>query len=181
MSEPRTAAATARRRADSEHKRQRVLTIAGALIDRGQDFSIERLARAAQVNPGFLHRAPGLKAEIEALRDNATAELEAGLRSGTALTAASLKAENLFLKRRLHEREHDVATLKRRLGEALGQTMTDADADAGSDADLDGRIAELEQELFEAQEALRDRDEQLQAVRTLNQRLLKEQNIRGAR
>ncbi len=179
MSQPRTAAATARRRADSEHKRQRVLTVAGAFIDRGQDFSLEQLARAAQVNPGFVHRAPGLKAEIDALRDNATAELEAGLRSGTALTAASLKAENLFLKRRLHECEQDVATLKRRLGEALGQTLIEADAP--SDADLSGRIAEFEQQLFEAQEAVRDRDEQLQAVRILNQRLLREQNTRGGR
>ena len=179
MSEPRTAAATARRRADSEHKRQRVLTVARAFVDRGQDFSLEQLARAAQVNPGFVHRAPGLKAEIEAFRDNATAELDAGLRSGTALTAASLKAENLFLKRRLHEREQNVATLKRRLGEALGQTMIDAGAPR--DADLNGRIAELEQRLFEAREALRDRDEQLQAVRALNHRLLKEQNIRGGR
>jgi hypothetical protein len=174
VSESRTAAATARRRADSEHKRQRVLTVAAAFIDRGQDFSLEQLARAAQVNPGFVHRAPGLKAEIDALRDNATAELEAGLRSGTALTAASLKAENLFLKRRLHEREQDVATLKRRLGEALGQTMIDNGATG--DAEPSVRVDVLEQRLFEAQEALRDRDEQLQAVRTLNQRLLKEQN-----
>ena len=123
MNESRTAAATARRRADSDHKRQRVLTVAGAFIDRGQDFSLEQLARAAQVNPGFVHRAPGLKAEIEALRHDATVELEAGLRTGTALTTASLKAENTFLKQRLHDREQDVATLKRRLGEALGQTM----------------------------------------------------------
>lgn len=179
MIEPRTAAATARRRADSEHKRQRILTLARAFVDRGQDFSVEQLARAAQVNPGFVHRAPGLKAEIEALRDNATAELEAGLRSGTALTAASLKAENLFLKRRLREREQDVATLKRRLGEALGQTVSDAGA--RTDADHGGRIAELEQQVFEAHEALRDRDEELCAVRALNQRLLKEQNTGGGR
>ena len=141
MSEPRTAAATARRRADSDHKRQRVLTVAGALIDRGQDFSWEQLARAAQVNPGFVHRAPGLKAEIEALRDNATVELEAGLRSGTALTIASVKAENTFLKRRLHEREHDVATLKRRLGEALGQTMLDRHASSRPGSQRAGRRA----------------------------------------
>jgi hypothetical protein len=179
MSEPRTAAATARRRADSEHKRQRVLTIAGAFVDRGQDFSFEQLARAAQVNPGFLHRAPGLKAEIQALRQQAALELEAGLRSGTALTTASLKAENLFLKQRLHEREQDVATLKRRLGEALGQTI--GDTGAAIDAQLSARVDVLGQRLFEAQEALRDRDEQLQAVRTLNQRLLKEQNAGGGR
>ena len=96
MSAARTAAATARRRADSEHKRQRVLTVAGAFIDRGQDFSWEQLARAAQVNPGFVHRAPGLKAEIEALRGSAAVELEAGLRSGTAITVASVNAENTF-------------------------------------------------------------------------------------
>lgn len=179
MSGTRTAAATAHRRADSEHKRQRVLTVAGAFIDRGHDFSLEQLARAAQVNPGFVHRAPGLKAEIETLRDNAAAELETGLRSGTAMTMASVKAENAFLKRRLHEREQDIATLKRRLGEALGQTMIDPRTT--TDEQLSERVAELEQQLFEAQEALRDRDEQLQAVRTLNQRLLKEQNLRGGR
>jgi chromosome segregation ATPase len=178
MSEPRTAAATARRRVDSDHKRQRVLTVAGAFIDRGQDFSLEQLARASQVNAGFVHRAPGLKAEIEALRHNANLELEAGLRAGTAVTTASLKAENAFLKRRLHEREQDIAALKRRLGEALGQTTPNTAA-AASDPDLGERIAELEQQLFEAREALRDRDEELQAVRALNQRLLKEHNVRG--
>ena len=120
-----------------------------------------------------------MKAEIEALRDNATAELEAGLRSGTALTTASLKAENLFLKRRLHEREQDVATLKRRLGEALGQTMTRCRrperrrSSSGSPSSSSS--------CSRPQEALRDRDEQLQAVRTLNQRLLKEQNTGGGR
>ena len=120
-------------------------------------------------------RTQGLKAEIEALRANATAELEAGLRSGTALTTASLKAENAFLKRRLHEREQDVATLKRRLGEALRQATIEPHASRRPH--LSEQIAEVEQQLFEAQEALRDRDEQLQAVRTLNQRLLKEQNV----
>lgn len=179
MSEPRTAAATARRRADSEHKRQRVLTVAGAFIDRGQDFSWEQLARAAQVNPGFVHRAPGLKAEIEALRGSAAVELEAGLRSETAITVASVKAENAFLMRLLHERERDVATLKRRLGEALGQTMLDQHA--AGDRELGERVAELEQQLFQASEARRDRDEELQAVRTLNQRLLKEHNLQGVR
>jgi hypothetical protein len=179
VSEPRTAAATARRRSDSEHKRRRVLTVAGAFIDRGQDFSLEQLARAAQINPGFVHRAPGLKTEIEALRHNAAAELEAGLRTGTAVTMASVKAENEFLKRRLHEREQDVRTLKRRLGEALGHAI--ADQPAPTDPELSERITELEQQLFEAQEELRDRDDQLQAVRTLNQRLLREQNVRGGR
>jgi hypothetical protein len=169
----------ARRRADSEHKRQRVISVASAFIDRGQDFSLEQLARAAQINPGFVHRAPGLKAEIEALRHDAVAELEAGLRSGTTLTAASLRAENAFLKRRLHEREQDIATLKRRLGEALGESLLNRVA--ADDEESRERITELEQQLFEAREAVRDRDEQLHAVRTLNQRLLKEQNLRGGR
>ena len=90
-----------------------------------------------------------------------------------------MKAENAFLKRLLHERERDVATLKRRLGEALGQTMLDPHA--AGDPELGERVAELEQQLFQASEALRDRDEQLQAVRTLNQRLLKEHNLQGVR
>ena len=134
ISDARTAAATAHRRADSEHKRERVLTVARAWVNRGQDFSWEQLARAAQINPGFVHRAPGLKAEIDALRGQAAFDLEAGLRNGTALTMASMKAENVFLKRRLHEREQDVATLKRRLGEALGQAMTDPQAPPASNS-----------------------------------------------
>ena len=179
IGEDRTVAATARKRADSEHKRERVLTVARAWVDRGQDFSWEQLARGAQINPGFVHRTPGLKGEVNALREDAAVELQAGLRSGTALTMTSVKAENEFLKRRLHERERDVATLKRRLGEVLGQAMLDPHAP--SDEDLTGRVAELEQQLFEARETLRDRDEQLQAVRALNQRLLKESNLQGAR
>jgi hypothetical protein len=179
MSAARTAAATARRRADSDHKRQRVLTVARAFIDRGQDFSWEQLARAAGVNPGFVHRAPGLKADIDALRETAAVELEAGLRSGATVTIASVKAENAFLKRRLHERDQDVATLKRRLGEALGPAIVDPPAP--SNENLIERIAELEQQLFEANEAVRERDEQIQAVRSLNQRLLKEHNVRGDR
>ncbi len=179
MSEPRTAAATARTRIDSEHKRERVLSVARAWVDRGQDFSWEQLARGAQINPGFVHRAPGLKAEVNALRENAAVELEAGLRNGTALTMASVKAENAFLKRRLHECEQDVRTLKRRLGEALGQATLDPQAP--SDENLTERAAALEQQLFETRETLRDRGEQLEAVRTLNQRLLKESNVRGAR
>ena len=127
-----------------------------------------------------MHRAPGLKAAIEALRHDAAAELEAGLRSGTAVTMASVKAENAFLRRRLHEREQDIATLKRRLGEALGAAMIDPHA-TSTDEQQSERVAELEQQLFEASEALGERDEQLQAVRTLNQRLLKEHNVQGGR
>ena len=123
----RTAAATARRRADSEHKRQRVLTVAGAFIDRGQDFSLEQSGARGAGQPRVRAPRAGLKAEIDALRHNATVELEVGpAHRHRASRCASLKAENAFLKRRLHEREQDVATLKRRLGEALGQAMFDA-------------------------------------------------------
>jgi len=55
------------------------------------------------------------------------------------------------------------------------------DPQAPTDQQLTERIAELGQQLFETREALCDRDEQLQAVRALNQRLLKESNARGAR
>jgi chromosome segregation ATPase len=179
MSTPRTAAATARRRADSDSKRQRVLAVAAAWIDRGQDFSWEQLARGAHVNPGFVHRAAGLKAEVDALRQRAALELEAGLRSGTAITMASVTAENAFLKRRLHERDRDVATLKRRLGEALGHALIDVDKP--SHEELTHRLDELEQQLFEARETLRDRNEELEAIRGLNHRLLREHNTTGTR
>ncbi len=52
IGDARTAAATARRRVDSEHKRERVLTVARAWVDRGQDFSWEQLARARRSTPG---------------------------------------------------------------------------------------------------------------------------------
>ena len=174
MNEPRTAAATSARRADSDHKRGRVLTVARAWVDRGQDFSWEQLARGAQVNPGFVHRAAGLKDEVCALRERATQELEVGLRSGTAVTMASVRAENVFLKRRLAEREADIAKLKRRLGEQLGQELFGAREDA--DEDLEARVTELEQQLFEARETIRDRDEELDASRAVNQGLIRAQN-----
>lgn len=174
MSEPRTAAATGARRADSEHKRERVLIVARAWVDRGQDFSWEQLARGAQVNSGFVHRAAGLKDEVRALREQATAELEVGLRSCTTVTTASVRAENMFLKRRLAEREADVAKLKRRLGEQLGQELFGAPEDAHED--LEARAVELEQQLFEARETIRDREEELEAARTVNQGLIRARN-----
>ena len=172
MSE-RTAAATARRRADSELKRERVLTVARAFIDRGQDFSWESLARAADVNPGFLHRAPGLKEKVRALGDQTLVDLEVGLRSGTAVTVASVKAENAYLKRRLVDLERAVTKLKERLGEVVGAELLDV---APSDASLADRVAELEQQLFEARETIRDREEELEAARAVNQRLMRTQN-----
>ena len=59
MNEPRTAAATARRRADSEHKRQRVLTVAGAFIDRGQDFSLSSWRAQRRSTPDSCTARPG--------------------------------------------------------------------------------------------------------------------------
>jgi hypothetical protein len=174
VSELRTAAATAARRADSEHKRERVLTVARAWVDRGQDFSWEQLARGAQVNPGFVHRTAGLKDEVCGLREQATAELEVGLRSGTAVTVASVRAENVFLKRQLAQREGDIATLKRRLGELLGQELVGAPEDANDD--LKARVDELEQQLFDARETVRERDEELEAARVVNQGLMRAQN-----
>jgi hypothetical protein len=176
MSE-RTAAATARRRADSELKRQRILTIARAFIDRGQDFSWESLARAADVNPGFLHRAPGLKEKVREMSDQTLVDLEVGLRSGTTVTVASVKAENAYLKRRLLELERANAKLKERLGEVVGQDLLDV---APSDASLAHRIAELEQQLFEARETIREREEELEAARDVNRDLMRARNQGGA-
>lgn len=172
MSE-RTAAATARRRADSELKRERILTVARAFIERGQDFSWERLARAADVNSGFLHRAPGLKEKVRAMGDQALVDLEVGLRSGTSVTVASVKAENAYLKRRLLDLEHAVRELKARLGEAMGQELPDV---APSDTSLADRVTELEQQLFESRETIRDREEELEAARAVNQGLMRAQN-----
>ena len=172
MSE-RTAAATARRRADSELKRQRILTIARSFIDRGQDFSWESLARAADVNPGFLHRAPGLKETVREMGDQALVDLEVGLRCGTTVTVASVKAENAYLKRRLLDLERANAKLKERLGEVVGQELLDV---APSEASLAARVAELEQQLFEARETIRDREEELEAARAVNQGLMRAQN-----
>lgn len=176
MSE-RTAAATARRRADSELKRQRILTIARAFIDRGQDFSWESLARAADVNPGFLHRAPGLKEKVLEMSDQTLVDLEVGLRSGTTVTVASVKAENAYLKRRLLELERANAKLKERLGEVVGQELLDV---APSDASLAHRIAELEQQLFEARETIREREEELEGARDVNRDLMRARNQGGA-
>lgn len=55
------------------------------------------------------------------------------------------------------------------------------DPQAPTEEDLTKQIAELGQQLFEVRETVRDREEQLQAVRTLNQRLLRQSNVQGGR
>ena len=105
--------------------------------------------------------------------DQALVDLEVGLRAGTSVTVASVKAENAYLKRRLFDLERAVRELKDRLGEAVGKELLDV---VRSDASLAARVAELEQQLFEARETIRDREEELEAARAVNQRLLRAQN-----
>jgi chromosome segregation ATPase len=105
--------------------------------------------------------------------DQALVDLEVGLRSGTSVTVASVKAENAYLKRRLLDLEHAVRELKARLGEAMGQELPDV---APSDTSLADRVTELEQQLFEARETIRDREEELEAARAVNQSLMRAQN-----
>ncbi len=109
--------------------------------------------------------------------DQALVELEVGLRSGTSVTVASVKAENAYLKRRLVDLERANAKLKERLGEVVGQELLDV---APSDASLAHRIAELEQQLFEARETIRERQEELEAARDVNRDLMRARNQGGA-
>jgi chromosome segregation ATPase len=86
---------------------------------------------------------------------------------------ASLRADLANAKAANHRLTTELAALRRRLGQLLGQ-----DALAGLDhATIDtnatsARLAQLEQALFEAAEQLAQRTEELEAARQINRELI---------
>jgi hypothetical protein len=86
---------------------------------------------------------------------------------------ASLRADLENAKARNRRLEAELVSLRRRLGAEIGeQVLAETGQTAGLAPEQAERIAELEQSLFEAEEALHRRVDELEAARQINRELM---------
>ena len=170
------------RRADSNAKVARVLSVLDSMVAAGEPPVLAVVARKAQVSRRFIYDHPELRAEAERraaeIADHQASRLSASMR----VTTASLRVDLENARARTNRLETELSALKRRLGELLGHEMhEDVDLAGGGDrAHTGARAAELEQALFESQESLARRTEELEAARQINRELMERLN-RGRR
>jgi len=160
----------------SDQKRQRVLSALDASLERGEEIAMSALAKRAQVSRTFLYDNEDLRAEIELRIRVAQDRAAAGLMSGARVSAMSLRAEieNYKALNRQHRREIDA--LKRRLSEAVGAGVLQAElpavADALADEHYQQQIGRLEGENYKLQERIAVLEEELEAARDVNRKLM---------
>ena len=159
------------RRADTDAKTARVLATLDAMTAAGEPPVVSTLARRARVSRRFIYDHPELRAEASR-RAAQVADHHAGAITASArTTTASLRADLENAKARNHRLDIELGALRRRLGELLGaQALTDIGATGTPDAA--SRVAHLEQELFDTQEALARRTEELDSARQINRELM---------
>jgi len=87
------------------------------------------------------------------------------------VTTASLRADLENAKARNRRLESDLAALRRRLGEVIGQDVL-SQISAPEHPSMTERAGQLEQALSGAQEALAQRTEELEAARQINRELM---------
>ncbi len=176
----RTEAMRQQRSLTSTHKFERVVAVTRALLERGDEPAMAEIARRAEVSRNFLYK-PEVRHAIAAEVQAAGEHLSARLTTSSRVTAASLRAElenyraqNARLRDQLRQVE---AKLSRVLGvSVLDELPLDDHREVGNEARLQQRVEQLESEAFELREALAEREEQLEAVRTINRELVAQQN-----
>ncbi|MGH9186759.1 MAG: DUF6262 family protein [Acidimicrobiales bacterium] len=172
----------ASRRLDSTTKQARVRAAINDMATSGAPLNVAALARRAKVSRRFIYDHPELRAEAEQQAILSAARDTAAVSAQTNVTMASLRADLANAKAANQRLHTELAALRRRLGRALGQdVLADITGDeATAIAALSApRVAELEHALFETQEALAQRTEELEAARRINRELLERLNRRA--
>jgi len=159
------------RRADSQAKTARVLAALDAMAAAGEPPGISQLARRARVSRRFVYDHPELRAEIAHRAAQVAGQHAGAVTASAAVTAASLRADLENAKARNRRLEADLTALRRRLGEVIGRDVL-AEIGSTADPDIASRVSQLEHALFDAQEALARRTEELEAARQINRELM---------
>jgi chromosome segregation ATPase len=166
------------RRLQGQRKRTLVLAAVEAAAQQGQALTIAAVARAAGVGRKFIYDHPDLRAEIELKATRATRCQANDMIATARVTGASLRADlenSRAQNRRLHQQ---LRALENRLSQLEGARLVADDLLPNdvltqlADRQLAQRVAELEQHLFETQEALRQATEELDAARAVNRELM---------
>ncbi len=170
------------RRLDSLNKAALVLAAADAALIRAGRITISGVARDAGVGRKFIYDHPDLKTQIELKAIQATTRHANDMTSAARVTAASLRAELANTRAQNHRLNCQLRAAENRLSQAEGvrivadDLLPDAVIASLADQQLAQRNIELEQQLFEAQEALLRTAEELEAARTINRELMQHAN-----
>ena len=165
------------RQADSQRRRQRVITTLNRAAAAGDEISVSGIARAAEagVDRSFLYRHPDLLARLHALETAPPATADG---SGPAVSRASLQADLLAAHERAARLTAHVRQLEQRLSDALGAQAW-KESGLGAPAEIDAinhKITILEQRAIDQCMQLDERDQDLAAARAANRELMAQLN-----
>jgi chromosome segregation ATPase len=183
----RTQALHEAKRADSRRKHDRAAATDTRLLSSGSRVSFARVAREANVSTWLVYNSTELKTAIQDAIDqqNADGLTPAPARPATAASNASLMTDLALARAEIKSVKQERDTLRKRIERVLGDEIREVDR-----SQLVDRITELEQLLRTAHADLADTTktlatltdqtqeltEQLDAVRILNQRLIRQSN-----
>jgi chromosome segregation ATPase len=175
------------KRADSRRKHDRVTATVQRLLASGSRVSFARVAREANVSTWLVYNSAGLKTAIQDAIDQQNAEglTHAPARPATTASNASLMTDLALARAEIKSVKQERDTLRQRIERVLGDEVREVDR-----SQLVERISELEHLLRTAHTDLADTtktitaltnqnhelNEQLDAVRILNQRLIRQSN-----
>ncbi|MCZ0730650.1 DUF6262 family protein [Mycolicibacterium iranicum] len=173
------------KRADSRRKHERVTATVRRLLASGSRISFARVAREANVSTWLVYNSAELKTSIQDAIDqqNADGLTPAPARPATALTNSSLATDLALARAEIKSVKQERDRLRKRIERVLGDEIREVDRNQ-----LVERITELEQLLRLAHTDLADSTrtvaalteqaqeltEQLDAVRILNQQLIRQ-------
>lgn len=159
------------RRADSKAKAARLLAMLEAMVSAGEPPDISTLARRAGVSRRFVYDHPELRAEIARGASQIVDRQVGAVHANARTTTASLRADLENAKARGHRLEVELSSLRHRLGELMGHEIIE-ECGVYEGPLASGRTAELEHSLFNAEEALVHRTEELESARQINRELM---------
>jgi chromosome segregation ATPase len=159
----------------SRQKLERLRAAAAETLGRGEDLVLAQLARRAGVSRKFCYQ-PAVRTMLAELVDASTRRNIGRAEATARVTAASLRADLENYRAQNQRLRRQVGELERRLSEALGRVAT-VELDAGGEPaerfeGASEQIGELEQRIFELEEKLARRLEELEAVREINRELV---------
>jgi hypothetical protein len=170
------------RRRDSQRKHTLVLAALEAAVQAGREPTIAAVARQAGVGRKFIYDHPDLRAEIELKAVQATRHQVNNMLTAAHVTGASLRADLENSRAQNRRLQQQIRSLEHRLSQLEGAHLLSEDLLPAhvvtqlADQQLAVRVSQLEQQLFEATEALRRTTEDLEAARNINRELMQRAN-----
>jgi hypothetical protein len=166
------------RHLDGQRKQGLVLAAVQAAVQQGQVITIAAIARRAGVGRKFIYDHPDLRAHIELDAAQAAQRQAHDMVAAARVTGASLRTDLENARSQNRRLQHRLRSLESRLSQLEGARLVADDLLPDdviaqlADRHLARRVAELEQQLFNARDELRQATEELDAARAVNRELI---------